>query len=456
MKTRHRNGARSEKGFSLVLVMLVLLVVGLMMTGMFSIAMPSVRAVTGTKRDTALRCAAESSLDYVVNRVAAADANYTVAQGEANKTVSIPSDIIGNYGGLPVTCSAVITNTPCPAGSSLYEGLLDPSYVGSSVTKNSWTTVTATATNGGRSLRLRSVMQPVLTGIPSTPTPWNLPNGGIVLQGNFTSGGGITVESYNSKTDPNGTKNTKNANIMMNGIIDTNGKSGAIYGNVQSYNKNKASNNTSLIVSPGTLSQLADPIFFPPVPAPPATAKSISPITAATDLPPGDYVIDMGPLSTPTAKTAQPAISLNGGGKNAGGLTINGPTQIWIKGQFPTVDLGGGGLVNKTGLPANFKLFYKPNNEALTQDATNITLGGNSAFKGVVYAPNTMMQMKGTSGFYGAVVANGANLQGGGNGQDGAFHFDEALAGQPLFNWVPSNQQGVQHSKVASWEELSN
>jgi hypothetical protein len=98
------------------------------------------------------------------------------------------------------------------------------------------------------------------------------------------------------------------------------------------------------------------------------------------------------------------------------------------------VNVGGNGIINP-GLAQNFYLFG-------TSVCKDITLGGNSQFTGVIYAPNADFNMNGSGSgvqdFAGAAMVNSAKFNG-----NYRFHFDEAL---PKF--------GLWHGFVlTSWNE---
>jgi hypothetical protein len=80
---------------------------------------------------------------------------------------------------------------------------------------------------------------------------------------------------------------------------------------------------------------------------------------------------------------------------------------------------GGRGVVNETGNALNFKYWGMPSNETLS-------LKGNAAFVGVIYAPEAAFHLGGggqdTLDFVGACVVGSVKMNGHYN-----FHYDEAL-----------------------------
>lgn len=102
-----------------------------------------------------------------------------------------------------------------------------------------------------------------------------------------------------------------------------------------------------------------------------------------------------------------------------------GATMTMIVGG--SVSLSGGGVINGTGLAANFSLVG-------TTSCTSISYSGNSDFIGTINAPQANVTMTGGSDIFGAVVAKSATISGG-----AGFHYDDALAaisGLVATGWV--------------------
>jgi hypothetical protein len=83
--------------------------------------------------------------------------------------------------------------------------------------------------------------------------------------------------------------------------------------------------------------------------------------------------------------------------------------------------ISGDGVANQTGSAANFIYYGLPTN-------TKLAMSGNSAFIGVIYAPNADFTMSGGSdsslvSYTGASVTKTVTMSGG-----RAFHYDESLA----------------------------
>lgn len=93
--------------------------------------------------------------------------------------------------------------------------------------------------------------------------------------------------------------------------------------------------------------------------------------------------------------------------------------------------IGGNGIINQTGLSTSFTYYGLPSNRTLS-------LGGGAEFVGLIYAPNTDVDLKCYS-ISGAVVCNSAHLNG-----NTSFHFDEALKDPRIMS----------RYTIVSWDEI--
>ena len=92
--------------------------------------------------------------------------------------------------------------------------------------------------------------------------------------------------------------------------------------------------------------------------------------------------------------------------------------QLYVGGSKAT--LSGGGIVNGTGLAANFSYHGLPAN-------TSLTYSGSAAFIGTVNAPEAAFTLSGSAGMCGACIVNSFTSSGG-----ASVHYDERLAAQPF------------------------
>ncbi len=126
-------------------------------------------------------------------------------------------------------------------------------------------------------------------------------------------------------------------------------------------------------------------------------------------------------------------------------LATNAKLDIFVTGD---VTISGGGILN-SGDPPNLRLF---NTGVAAKKSNSITLGGNAAFSGAVYAPGCDLVINGggTEGaFYGSAVANTITING-----DVALHYDEALKNQPDPYKDPDDERFT--PEVHSWVELTD
>ena len=99
-------------------------------------------------------------------------------------------------------------------------------------------------------------------------------------------------------------------------------------------------------------------------------------------------------------------------------IAPNASLQLIVGGS--TTTLSGGGVVNGTGIAANFSYIGLPSN-------TSVSYSGGSTFIGTVNAPEADFSISGGSDFTGAAIVKSFNDSGGSN-----VHYDEALAGNGL------------------------
>jgi hypothetical protein len=95
-------------------------------------------------------------------------------------------------------------------------------------------------------------------------------------------------------------------------------------------------------------------------------------------------------------------------------------------------NLSGGGLVNKTELPENFRVL---------SNANTVEFSGGSGYYGMVYAPNGDVIPSGTSDVYGSFVGNRILVSGTIN-----FHYDEVLGRKNTFTFGTPD--------VVSWRKV--
>ncbi len=91
--------------------------------------------------------------------------------------------------------------------------------------------------------------------------------------------------------------------------------------------------------------------------------------------------------------------------------------SVTIYHQGDNISLTGGGVVNQSQLPANFKVF---------STGTQVKFGGGSSFYGAIYAPNGTIDPGGTTSIHGSFVAREIMING-----TADFHYDESLGRAP-------------------------
>jgi Tfp pilus assembly protein PilX len=225
-------------------------------------------------------------------------------------------------------------------------------------------------------------------------------------------GGTVLVDSYDPDLGPYGGTNIgsqgsvgSNATVTVNGAVTIKGD--------LAYGPSGSSNISSNSTVTGSIIQLPAPRYFPPIPSFSVGTTNLNPKNGTTTINPGYYgAITIG---------AKGILALNPGvyyfdsitEAATGSLQINGSldqdTTIFVK---TSLDLSGQGVVNLNGDPTRLTVYYAGTD-------TLKVAGGASAFV-EVYAPNSPLQLVGTSNFYGSFI--GKTVAVGGTPD---IHFDE-------------------------------
>ena len=166
----------------------------------------------------------------------------------------------------------------------------------------------------------------------------------------------------------------------------------------------------------------------------PTTTGSQIAVTTTTTLGPGDYNISSISLSggstkklTLDSRTGNIRLYVSGDISLAGSASIQilgtnttHTVKIWVVGN---VAVAGNGVVSPSNtVPSDLVIYAK----TPTSGTKTVSMDGNAAFKGAIYAPGHAYSIGGaghTGTVYGSVVANTITMGGNAN-----FHYDEALS----------------------------
>lgn len=113
-----------------------------------------------------------------------------------------------------------------------------------------------------------------------------------------------------------------------------------------------------------------------------------------------------------------------------GQLVPLGPVEIYVDG---TIQISGNGVATYQNKPPNFILY--------STGEANVSVSGNAAFYGGIYAPESYVTVSGNGAIYGAVVSEDYHQSG-----NAAIHFDEAMKD------VGASGGGAEVSML-SWQE---
>ncbi|MBY0548821.1 MAG: hypothetical protein K2W95_16235 [Candidatus Obscuribacterales bacterium] len=447
---------RSQRGFSLATVMLIGITAVLWIAALMGTVMPSYRQVAKGRVTNVLRSSAEAALDWAVAELNVTGNNLDdpTNDGVAGSELPVPPDVLGTYG-MPSTATVSVANVQPPQSSYLYDPRLDPANAATNggIEENGWRMVTATAQTGTQQKSVRIILKPNYTNTPTFEMAIFMDHG-LTLNGN-----GLTVDSYDSSVGAYGGSNVSDlgGDIGSNGLINIGNSNvgGSIYSLTNPMNDTThtvAESGPGAVVTGGVISNAlvsnsfdsiaqgrglpeGTPVVqeslsleqkdLPPVPSHPSSATYIATIGAsgrtATTLAPGDYWCN--------------AISISGSGSII--LPASGTVRIFVEGSNPSIQIGGQGFVN-SGRPENFQVFTS---------ATSVDVSGNGIFRGVLYAPNADITMRGNGQYYGAVIGHEMSLTGGGS--RGGFHYDSSLRTANIFNSTT-----LSRVQTVSWQEL--
>lgn len=244
-------------------------------------------------------------------------------------------------------------------------------------------------------------------------------NYAIFAEDGIQMSGNVTTDSYNSNNGAYGgsnvgskgdigTDSTGAHTIMLSGNVIVNGN--AVVGPGGSSNVIVKSGWSRVT---GTVSAASEKMDYETTTTNVASSGSLSVTGNSIEyLPAGTYHYD--------------SLQVSGNGK----LVPLGPVQIYVDG---TVQISGNGVATYENKPPNF-LIYSTN-------GANVSVSGNAAFYGGIYAPESYVTVNGNGSIYGAVVSEDYHQSG-----NAKIHFDEAMKD------TGSSGEGSEVS-VLSWQE---
>jgi hypothetical protein len=115
-------------------------------------------------------------------------------------------------------------------------------------------------------------------------------------------------------------------------------------------------------------------------------------------------------------------------------VTIETGASLRIQHGGETFYLAGNGVLNKSQIPANFKVFSK---------AEGVQVAGTSGLYGAIYAPDAVISPLGTPDVFGSLVGKEVYV-----GGTSSFHYDEALA-------KSGSTDGRRKFHIRSWRRIA-
>jgi len=461
-----RRIAKDERGISLIVALLALLVLSTLATSLIFVTQTETWTSANFKFLTQARYAAEAGtqntsnwLNYTYpapsNMAVFDTTKFPVQYNNAPVILSAMSGVSSNYPDSTVVSaySAALGNQSLPglanASYSTYATLLSMNPTGMGVSwlpgSNGGTVQTWQITSQGSVASLRNATVQVVATYKRTGTPL-LPFA-IAATGTVCKAIDFSSSSYTDSFDSSAgtyaaTVQTTGGNVGLNGNINLSG-SAKIGGTISALNTNLGSCPSNGITSSSSASPinqgtvtLTTALSYPtpssPSPTPPTTNQNSSG-TCPSSIPagctqPSSNNIALSPnyqYGNISLSGGSTVLHLSAGTYNINSLNMSGGSQLQLD-SYPVIlniagtsastalNLSGGSVSNPSGIPANFQVVYG--------GSAGITLSGGSGSYGVVYAPNSPITMSGGSGWYGAIVGRTATDSGG-----SPVHYDRAL-----------------------------
>lgn len=394
LRRRHRKGA------VLALVIIAVLILSISSMAMLSLSQAAqVRAANNTSTMTA-RCAADAGIEKMVYLM-----NQSLKAGTFNSSQ------------LPV-----ITNEPMINANASYtvnfSGNLATGYQ-----------ITSIGTSGGASRTVRTTVT-----LQSAFADFAMfGKSSLDFKNKATVYGYNSSDALDTDTRPAiGTASVANGSISCGNLTVINGDAYLFPGAVP----NNVIKGISSIE--GEIFTLPAPITFPTIKIPTfsgskgALSGSTLTINSADS---GNYTT----ISASNKLTVNGACSIVVSGDISLGnsatieISNNSSLNIYLSGKFDGKNSAG--VVNKTNIPANFKLYGVGQNQS-------ITLKNSSTLYGAIYAPNADIQIDNGASVYGAVIGNKIELK-----NSGSMYCDKALK-----KAQPTDSDA--YFAASSWEEL--
>jgi Tfp pilus assembly protein PilX len=457
IKRKARNW-KDERGVSLFIALLTLLIISLLTTGIIFVTQTETFTTANYTELTQARYAAEAGVQSTINWLSN---NYTAptnltpydtsavpvtcVSGCANSGAPV---VISGVSGVPSNYadSAVVSAYNSALSNQVLNGLMIASYstYAKLVSMNSGSGV-SWLTGGGGAQTWQITSQGTVTGIRTatvqvtatyertggTPIfPYAVfATGNACPTINFSSSG--YTDSYDSSQGTYAaTMQATGGNIGTNGSLTMSGSS-TIKGNAYlvsvvttgscptktftNSSSNGVTGNGGSPTATGSPKSFSNPVYTNPSPALTTSTNYSNNVS----LSPGNY----NNVSVSGGKT----LTLSPGTYNFNSLKLSGGSIITVSPAGTVVleiagagspskalDFSGGSIANTSGTPASFQIVYS--------GSQDMTLSGSSSTAAVVYAPNSDIDMSGSSPWFGSIVGKSFNNSGG-----SAVHYDRSL-----------------------------
>jgi Tfp pilus assembly protein PilX len=266
---------------------------------------------------------------------------------------------------------------------------------------------------GSTSSQGQAVLEALFANNPAYPC--------VVCSGSdFTLTGNSSTDSYDSTLGSYASQTHGNeGSIAANGNVTVTGST-VVHGNATAGGTVSGSGTIT-----GTITNHADPQYFPPVPVcgpPYSSSAGMTLINATYDQNTGDLIGSGAAVVTLTAGPGTEKFCLHSIQLTSTSQLIvaaaDGPVLLYLTADS---DLGGHAIDNLTGKATDFRIY-----SSLSSATQGIVLAGGPTATAAVYAPNALVKFAGGSDFYGSMVGRSVTINGNTN-----FHYDKALTHLP-------------------------
>lgn len=442
---KHVPGRRNSKGQSVVIMLILCLLSGLWLAGLFGALLPSYRRVGVATANNLVRNGAECGLDWAVDQLSNAATRSSIdvpiqggqPSGPNPRVTNVPTNVLP-AGVSSATVSVLAMN--CPNTASCYDQSLDNAVQANGISGPAWRVVRVSATlANGNTKAVQAVLAPSMatsqTPQPNQNNPFNYALASLTdITGNKPS---TPVKTYsfdsNAGGNPQTSKQTVNGDIGANRSINLGNMN--VGGNVRSFGQS-AYNITGSNARIEQTAIATGTVMDAQVGTGGGNSVKINVLNSTNAANPIQHNVLSDPIPTLIVPDHAGAANLPSSGTvNAGNYKVNsltnqnitvgsGPVNIFVEGSSAKIEFTGKITVS-SGHPGDVRIWYSGNQDVHLDNGKSLTA--------IVYAPNALVHFDNGGKLYGSVVGKSIVLD---NGSE--FFWDKQLSNLQLPTNSPS------------------